>query len=183
MTTRIDGRSAGQLRPVRITPNVLDFAEGSCTVEFGKTRVLIAASVEDRQPPFLRNTASGWVTGEYSMLPRATHTRSQREVERGRPGGRTQEIQRLIGRALRGVVNMEMLGPRTITLDCDVLQADGGTRTASITGAYVALADAARWLLDRREIVRDPIFGAGAAVSVGVYRGLPVLDLDYAEDS
>jgi ribonuclease PH len=183
MTTRIDGRSAGQLRSVRITPNVLDFAEGSCTVEFGKTRVLIAASVEDRQPPFLRNTASGWVTGEYSMLPRATHTRSQREVERGRPGGRTQEIQRLIGRALRGVVNMEMLGPRTITLDCDVLQADGGTRTASITGAYVALQLAMKKLVAQGLAPAAAVESSVAAVSVGIVQGVPMLDLCYEEDS
>ena len=121
MTTRIDGRRPGDLRPVKITPNVLDFAEGSCMVEFGRTRVLCAASLEDRQPGWLRNTQSGWVTAEYSMLPRATHTRNQREVERGRPGGRTQEIQRLIGRSLRGVVNVEMMGQRTLTVDCDVL--------------------------------------------------------------
>ena len=138
MTTRIDGRHTNELRPVSLKTGVLDFAEGSCMVEFGRTRVLCAASVEDRQPPFLRGTQSGWLTAEYSMLPRATHTRSQRESERGRPGGRTQEIQRLVGRSLRAVVNTEMLGQRTITVDCDVIQADGGTRTASITGGYVA---------------------------------------------
>lgn len=183
MTARIDGRRPDQLRPVRITPNVLDYAEGSCIVEFGKTRVLCAASVEDRQPPFLRNTGSGWVTGEYAMLPRATHTRSQREVERGRPGGRTQEIQRLIGRALRGVVNLELLGPRTITVDCDVLQADGGTRTASITGGYVALSQAVAQLVARNAVSPAVILSPVAAVSVGIVKGVALLDLCYEEDS
>jgi ribonuclease PH len=168
---------------VKLHTNVLDFAEGSCMVEFGKTRVLVAASVEDRQPPFLRNTQSGWVTAEYSMLPRATHTRSQREVERGRPGGRTQEIQRLVGRALRGVVNVEMLGPRTITLDCDVLQADGGTRTASITGAYVALQLAMKKLIATGAAPAGAVESAVAAVSVGIVKGVPMLDLCYEEDS
>ena len=152
-------------------------------VEFGKTRVLVAASVEDRQPPFLRNTQSGWVTAEYSMLPRATHTRSQREVERGRPGGRTQEIQRLVGRALRGVVNVEMLGPRTITLDCDVIQADGGTRTASITGAFVALVLALGKLKQNDQLRTIPIADYVAATSVGIVAGMPLLDLAYEEDS
>jgi ribonuclease PH len=152
-------------------------------VEFGKTRVLVAASVEDRQPPFLRNTSSGWVTAEYSMLPRATHTRSQREVERGRPGGRTQEIQRLVGRALRGVVNVEMLGPRTITLDCDVLQADGGTRTASITGAYVALQLAMARLVAAGQAPAAAVQSQVAAISVGIVKGVPMLDLCYEEDS
>ncbi len=164
-------------------PNVLDFAEGSCMVEFGRTRVLCAASVEDRQPAFLRNTPSGWVTGEYSMLPRATHTRSQREVERGRPGGRTQEIQRLIGRSLRGVVNLEMLGPRTITVDCDVLQADGGTRTASITGGFVALQLAVARLTASKSVSAAAIVSPVAAVSVGIVKGVPMLDLCYEEDS
>lgn len=183
MVTRIDGRAPNSLRPVKLTTNVLDFAEGSCMVEFGRTRVLVAASVEDRQPPFLRNTSSGWVTAEYSMLPRATHTRSQREVERGRPGGRTQEIQRLVGRALRGVVNVEMLGPRTITLDCDVLQADGGTRTASITGAYVALQLAMKKLVAAGQAPAAAITSPVAAVSVGIVQGVPLLDLCYEEDS
>jgi ribonuclease PH len=183
MTVRIDGRAPDELRPVHLAVNVLDFAEGSCLVEFGRTRVLCAASVEDRQPPFLRNTQSGWVTAEYSMLPRATHTRSQREVERGRPGGRTQEIQRLIGRALRGVVDLEMLGPRTITLDCDVLQADGGTRTASITGAYVALRLAVRKLAAAGAVAETCILSPVAAVSVGIVQGVPMLDLCYEEDS
>jgi len=183
VTLRIDGRRPGELRPVKITPGVLDFAEGSCLVEFGKTRVLCAASVEDRQPAFLRNTLSGWVTGEYAMLPRATHTRSQREVERGRPGGRTQEIQRLIGRALRGVVNLELLGPRTITVDCDVLQADGGTRTASITGGFVALQLAVNKLVAAQEVSPAVITAPVAAVSVGIVKGVPMLDLCYEEDS
>ncbi|MCC6960201.1 MAG: ribonuclease PH [Dehalococcoidia bacterium] len=183
MTTRIDGRAANVLRPVKLQTNVLDFAEGSCLVEFGRTRVLVAASVEERQPPFLRGTQSGWVTAEYSMLPRATHTRSQREVERGRPGGRTQEIQRLIGRALRGVVNVELLGPRTVTLDCDVLQADGGTRTASITGAYVALQLALKKLVAAGTVPPGAVQSAVAAVSVGIVNGVPLLDLCYEEDS
>jgi ribonuclease PH len=183
MSLRIDGRRPDELRPVKITPNVLDFAEGSCTVEFGRTRVLCAASVEDRQPGFLRNTQSGWVTAEYSMLPRATHTRSQREVERGRPGGRTQEIQRLVGRSLRGVANLELLGPRTITVDCDVLQADGGTRTASITGGYVALKLAIARLAAAKLVAPSVITAPVAAVSVGIVKGVPMLDLCYEEDS
>jgi ribonuclease PH len=183
MSPRIDGRRPDELRPIRLTTNVLDFAEGSCLVEFGRTRVLCAASVEERQPPFLRGTQSGWVTAEYSMLPRATHTRSQREVERGRPGGRTQEIQRLIGRSLRGVADLELLGPRSITLDCDVLQADGGTRTASITGAYVALQLAARKLAAANTLSPAAIRPAVAAVSVGIVHGVPMVDLCYEEDS
>ena len=182
-TTRIDGRRPDELRPVKITPNVLDYAEGSCLVEFGKTRVLCAASIEDRQPPFLRGTQSGWVTGEYSMLPRATHTRSQREVERGRPGGRTQEIQRLIGRSLRAVVDFELLGPRTVTVDCDVIQADGGTRTASITGGYVSLELALGKLIAGGTVSPATIRPAVAAVSVGIIKGVPMLDLCYEEDS
>lgn len=183
MTLRFDGRQPNELRPVNIVPGILDFAEGSCLVEFGKTRVLCAASVEDRQPPFLRGTQSGWVTAEYSMLPRATPTRSQREVERGRPGGRTQEIQRLIGRSLRGVVNLELLGPRTITLDCDALQADGGTRTASITGAWVALSLAVQKLVKAGVVSESAITSQVAAISVGIVKGVPVLDLPYEEDS
>jgi ribonuclease PH len=168
---------------VTITPNVLDFAEGSCMIAFGKTQVLCAASVEERQPGFLRGTQSGWVTAEYSMLPRATLTRSQREVERGRPGGRTQEIQRLIGRSLRGIVSLEMLGPRTITVDCDVIQADGGTRTASITGAFVALSLAVARLKATAGIAAEAIQSPVAAISVGIVRGMPMLDLCYEEDS
>ncbi len=168
---------------MKINPGILDFAEGSCIIEFGRTRVLCAASVEEKQPGFLRNTASGWVTGEYSMLPRATHTRSQREVERGRPGGRTQEIQRLIGRSLRGVVNLELLGPRTITIDCDVLQADGGTRTASITGGFVALQLAVNRLVKAGTVPATVIQAPVAAVSVGIVKGFTLLDLCYEEDS
>jgi len=179
----MDGRRPDALRPVTLKTNVLDFAEGSCMVEFGRTRVLCAASVEERQPGFLRNTPSGWVTAEYSMLPRATHTRNQREVERGRPGGRTQEIQRLIGRSLRGVVNLELLGPRTITVDCDVLQADGGTRTASITGAFVALQLAVNKLAKNHAAAASCIQSQVAAVSVGIIKGVPMLDLCYEEDS
>ncbi|MCC6382211.1 MAG: ribonuclease PH [Dehalococcoidia bacterium] len=180
---RIDGRRPDELRPVKIATGILDFAEGSCVIEFGRTRVLCAASVEDRQPAFLRNTPSGWVTGEYAMLPRATHTRSQREVERGRPGGRTQEIQRLIGRSLRGVVNLELLGPRTITVDCDVLQADGGTRTASITGGFVALRLALEKLIRANTVGAGVLMAPVAAVSVGIVRGVAMLDLCYEEDS
>jgi len=152
-------------------------------VEFGGTQVLCTASVEDSVPPFLRGKGQGWITAEYGMLPRATHTRTAREAARGKQSGRTQEIQRLIGRSLRAIADLKALGERTITLDCDVLQADGGTRTAAITGAYVALVDAVRWLRQRNALKRDPIFGAVAAVSVGIYQGTPVLDLDYAEDS
>jgi ribonuclease PH len=185
---RPSGRAADQLREVRIERGYTRHAEGSVLVAFGDTRVLCTASVDNRVPQFLRGKGEGWVTAEYGMLPRATHTRSDREAARGKQGGRTLEIQRLIGRALRACVDRGALGERTITLDCDVLQADGGTRTAAITGAYVALVDAVRWLEARRELVpvkggRNPVFGAVAAVSVGVWRGMPVLDLDYAEDS
>ncbi len=180
---RPSGRAPDQLREVRIERGFTRHAEGSVLVCFGETRVLCTASIENRVPAFLRGKGEGWVTAEYGMLPRATHTRSDREAARGKQGGRTLEIQRLIGRSLRACVDRTALGERTITLDCDVLQADGGTRTAAITGAYVALVDAVRWLHKRRDIARDPVFGAVAAVSVGVYRGVPVLDLDYAEDS
>ncbi|UNP30519.1 ribonuclease PH [Lysobacter gummosus] len=180
---RPSGRVADQMREVTIQRGYTRHAEGSVLVSFGQTQVLCTASVENKVPGFLRGKGEGWVTAEYGMLPRATHTRSDREASRGKQGGRTLEIQRLIGRALRACIDRKALGERTITLDCDVLQADGGTRTAAITGAYVALVDAVRWLQARREITRDPIFGAVAAVSVGVYRGVPVLDLDYAEDS
>lgn len=181
--TRPSGRAANQLRDVRIERAFTRHAEGSVLVSFGETRVLCTASVENRVPGFLRGKGEGWVTAEYGMLPRATHTRSDREASRGKQGGRTLEIQRLIGRSLRACVDRNALGERTITLDCDVLQADGGTRTAAITGAYVALVDAVRWLQARHNLARDPIHGAIAAVSVGIYRGTPVLDLDYAEDS
>jgi ribonuclease PH len=158
-------------------------AEGAVLIEFGSTKVLCTASVLERQPPHLRGTNQGWVTAEYGMLPRSTHTRSDREAARGKQSGRTQEIQRLIGRSLRAVVDLELLGPRTIHLDCDVLQADGGTRTASITGAYVALADAVAGLLRSQALTANPLRQAVAAISVGIYQGVPVLDLDYAEDS
>ncbi len=180
---RPSGRAPDQLRPIRIERGFTRHAEGSVLVSFGDTRVLCTASIENRVPGFLRGKGEGWVTAEYGMLPRSTHTRSDREASRGKQGGRTLEIQRLIGRTLRACVDRAALGERTITLDCDVLQADGGTRTAAITGAYVALVDAVRWLQGRGEIKRDPVFGAVAAVSVGVYKGVPVLDLDYAEDS
>ncbi|HVB24330.1 MAG TPA: ribonuclease PH [Ktedonobacteraceae bacterium] len=180
--TRIDGRVPGQLRPVRLTVNYLDYAEGSVLIETGNTRVLCAASVEERVPPFLEGKGQGWVTAEYSMLPRATHTRSARERE-GKIGGRTQEIQRLIGRSLRAAVDMQALGPRTITLDCDVLQADGGTRTAAITGAYVALHRACTVLLQRGVLTTHPVRTAVAATSIGVIDGALLLDLCYAEDS
>ena len=180
---RPSGRAPDQLRDVRIERGYTRHAEGSVLVSFGQTRVLCTASVENKVPAFLRGKGEGWVTAEYGMLPRATHTRSDREAARGKQGGRTLEIQRLIGRTLRACIDRNALGERTITLDCDVLQADGGTRTAAITGAYVALVDAVRWLQARGDLKRDPVFGAVAAVSVGVYRGVPVLDLDYAEDS
>ncbi|MDQ3618157.1 MAG: ribonuclease PH [Pseudomonadota bacterium] len=185
---RPSGRAPDQLREVSLHRNYTAHAEGSVLVSFGQTRVLCTASVENRVPGFLRGKGEGWVTAEYGMLPRATHTRSDREAARGKQGGRTLEIQRLIGRSLRACIDRKALGERTITLDCDVLQADGGTRTAAITGAYVALVDAVNWLIKRNEIKsgnsrRSPIFGAVAAVSVGIYRGVPVLDLDYAEDS
>ncbi|ANX03416.1 ribonuclease PH [Immundisolibacter cernigliae] len=180
---RPSGRRPDQLRPVTITRQFSKYAEGSVLVSFGDTRVICTASVDERVPGFKRGSGSGWVTAEYGMLPRATHTRNQREAANGRQGGRTLEIQRLIGRALRAVVDLSALGERTITLDCDVIQADGGTRTAAITGAYVALVDAVASLRKRRAITRDPIHGAVAAVSVGIFAGQTVLDLDYAEDS
>ena len=180
---RPSGRAPDQLRPVRIERRFTRHAEGSVLIAFGDTRVLCTASVEAKAPAFLRGKGEGWVTAEYGMLPRATHTRSDREAARGKQGGRTLEIQRLIGRALRACVDRRALGERTITLDCDVLQADGGTRTAAITGAYVALCDAVAWLRARGELTRDPIVGAVAAVSVGLWQGQPVLDLDYPEDS
>ena len=180
---RSDGRLDEQLRPTRITPNYLLHAEGSVLVESGKTKVICTASVEDRVPPFRRNSGKGWVTAEYGMLPRATSTRTQRESSAGRVGGRTQEIQRLIGRSLRAVTKMEELGERTITLDCDVIQADGGTRTASITGAFVALALAINKLRQQDLIRTVPIVDYVAATSVGIVEGMPMLDLAYAEDS
>ena len=176
-------RRADELRPIRFTRGFTRHAEGSVLVEFGDTRVLCTASIEPRVPPFLKGQGKGWITAEYGMLPRATNERTQREAARGKQGGRTLEIQRLIGRALRAAVRLEALGERTITLDCDVIQADGGTRTASITGAWVALRDAIDRLIARGELAADPIQGQVAAVSVGIYKGTPILDLDYAEDS
>jgi len=181
--TRADGRSPDQLRPVRITRSWLDHAEGSVLVEFGATRVLIAASVTEGVPRWRKGSGLGWVTSEYAMLPRATHTRSDRESVKGRIGGRTHEISRLIGRSLRSVIDYKALGENTIVLDCDVLQADGGTRTASITGAYVALEDAVAWLRARGALKGEPLIGTVAAVSVGVVDGVPMLDLAYTEDS
>ncbi len=181
--TRPDGRAFDELRPVRITTDYQEYPEGSALIACGNTRVLCAASVQDRQPPHLYNTDRGWVTAEYAMLPRATHTRSSRESVRGRLGGRTQEIQRLIGRALRVAVDLQALGPRTVILDCDVLQADGGTRTAAITGAYVALALALRQLVTTGVLTSTPLKKAIAAVSVGIVHGAPLLDLSYPEDS
>jgi ribonuclease PH len=180
---RTDGREADQLRDVRITRNWLDHAEGSVLVEYGKTRVLVAASVSEGVPRWRKGTGLGWVTAEYAMLPRATHTRSDRESVKGRIGGRTHEISRLVGRSLRGIIDYTALGENTIQLDCDVLQADGGTRTASITGAYVALADAVSWLRERNLLVREPLRGSVAAVSVGIVEGAEMLDLAYVEDS
>jgi len=180
---RPSGRDGDQMRVVRFTPDYTRHAEGSVLVEFGDTRVLCTASVENRVPPWLRGSGGGWVTGEYGMLPRATNTRSLREATRGKQGGRTLEIQRLIGRSLRAIMDLEALGERTITLDCDVIQADGGTRTASISGAYVALSLAIQRMSGNKALARKPVFGQVAAVSVGIYRGAPVLDLDYAEDS
>lgn len=183
MKSRPSGRAPDELRNIEIVRRFTRHAEGSVLIRCGDTHVLCTASVEENVPPFLRNTGKGWVTAEYGMLPRSTHTRSRREAATGKQGGRTLEIQRLIGRALRAVVDLKGLGERTITLDCDVLQADGGTRTAAITGSYVALADAVSVLL-RKGLLRDnPIHGQVAAVSVGIWSGVPVLDLDYAEDS
>jgi len=181
--SRPSGRAPDQLRDIRIERRYTKHAEGSVLISFGDTQVLCTASVENKVPPFLRGKSEGWVTAEYGMLPRATNTRNDREAARGKQGGRTLEIQRLVGRALRACVDRRALGERTITLDCDVLQADGGTRCAAITGAYVALCDAVRWLRERGDIGREPVFGAVAAVSVGIWQGVPVLDLDYREDS
>jgi len=180
---RPSGRAPDELRNVRITRGFTRHAEGSVLVEFGETRVLVTASVEDGVPFFMRGKGDGWVTAEYGMLPRSTHTRSAREAARGKQSGRTLEIQRLIGRSLRAVVDLRALGERTVTLDCDVLQADGGTRTAAITGAYVALADAMDSLVRRRVLATSPVHGQVAAVSVGIVAGAAVVDLDYAEDS
>ena len=180
---RPSGRTPDQMRTISIEPRFTKHAEGSVLIGFGDTKVLVTASIEEKVPPFLRGKGEGWVTAEYGMLPRATHTRGNREAAKGKQSGRTQEIQRLIGRSLRAVFDLKLLGERTITLDCDVLQADGGTRTAAITGAYVALMDAVNWLQKRGDLKKRVVLDAIAAVSVGVYRGTPVLDLDYAEDS
>ena len=180
---RPSGRAPDELRTITITRNYTKHAEGSVLIEFGDTKVLCNASVEEKVPGFLRGQGQGWVTAEYGMLPRSTGSRMGREAARGKQGGRTMEIQRLIGRSLRAAVDLEALGENTITIDCDVIQADGGTRTASITGAFVALADAIRYMQDKKLIKNDPIIGHVASVSVGVYDGTPIMDLDYAEDS
>ena len=180
---RPSGRDADQMRVVRFTPDFTRHAEGSVLAEFGDTRVLCTASVENRVPPWMRGKGSGWVTGEYGMLPRSTNTRTAREAARGKQGGRTLEIQRLIGRSLRAITDLDALGEKTITLDCDVIQADGGTRTASISGAYVALSLAMQRISGAKAMPRNPLHGQVAAVSVGIYNGAAVLDLDYAEDS
>jgi len=180
---RSGGRRDDALREIRITRNYILHAEGSALMEFGNTKVICTASVEESVPPFLRGKGSGWVTAEYSMLPRATNTRSPRESSKGKIGGRTHEIQRLIGRSLRSVMDLTLLGERSILIDCDVIQADGGTRTASITGAYVALADAVQWLLGQKLVPGNPLREAVAAVSVGLINGCPLLDLNYEEDS
>ena len=182
-TVRPSGRTPADLRPVRITRGFTRHAEGSVLIEFGETRVLCTASVEESVPPFLRGKGQGWLTAEYGMLPRATHTRSPREAAKGKQSGRTQEIQRLIGRSLRAVVDMHALGERQITIDCDVLQADGGTRTASITGACVAVHEALDGLVKAGKLPANPMRDFVAAISVGIYKGVPVLDLDYLEDS
>lgn len=180
---RPSGRSADQLREIKIEIGINDYAEGSCLVSFGNTRVICTASVDERVPPFLRNTGKGWVTAEYGMLPRSTHTRIDREAARGKQNGRTVEIQRLIGRSLRAVTKLEKLGERQIVVDCDVIHADGGTRTASITGGYVALHMALQKLVDNRLLSSLPLIDQVAAVSCGIYKGKPVLDLEYTEDS
>lgn len=180
---RVDGRTPGDLRPVRITRHYTMHAEGSVLIEFGHTKVLCTASVEEKVPPHKRGSGEGWVTAEYGMLPRSTHTRNDREAAKGKQSGRTQEIQRLIGRSLRAVFDLKLLGERTLSLDCDVLQADGGTRTAAITGAYVAAHDAVSWLMSSGKLQTSPVRGAVAAVSVGMLQGVPLLDLSYSEDS
>ncbi|NBO08579.1 MAG: ribonuclease PH [Actinobacteria bacterium] len=182
MTTRLDGRADNQLREVKFTRNWSNHPEGSVLVEFGETRVLCTASFTAGVPRWLKGTGQGWVTSEYSMLPRATHTRSDRESVKGKLGGRTQEISRLIGRSLRSIIDMSVLGENTIVLDCDVLQADGGTRTAAITGAYVALADAIEWAIKEGHIKKSPLHSSVAAISVGIVDGVPRLDLCYEED-
>ena len=183
MSQRPSARAPGQMRPVRFTRHYTKHAEGAVLAEFGDTKVLCTVSVEEKVPAFLKGQGQGWITAEYGMLPRSTGTRTDREAARGKQSGRTQEIQRLIGRSLRAVVDLQKLGERTLKVDCDVLQADGGTRTASISGAYVALVDALNWLIAADKLSVSPLTDSVAAVSVGVYQGMPVLDLDYAEDS
>jgi ribonuclease PH len=183
MSARPSGRAPDALRTTRITRGYTRHAEGSVLVEFGHTKVICTASVQEKVPGFLKGAGQGWVTAEYGMLPRSTNTRMDREAARGKQSGRTQEIQRLIGRSLRAICDLKLLGERSIQIDCDVIQADGGTRTASITGAYVALADAIAWLKAKELLNAEPLRDIVAAVSVGVYQGVPVLDLDYAEDS
>jgi ribonuclease PH len=180
---RPSGRAPDQLREIALETQVSRYAEGSCLAKFGQTHVLCTASVESGVPGWLKGQGRGWVTGEYGMLPRSTHTRGRREAAQGKQSGRTQEIQRLIGRSLRSVVDLKALGDRTITLDCDVIQADGGTRTAAITGAWVALSRACKYLVDEKVLKANPVTGQVAAISCGVFEGVPVLDLDYAEDS
>jgi len=180
---RPSGRATDEMRPVTFTRNFTCHAEGSVLVEFGNTKVICTASIEENVPGWMRGKGKGWITAEYGMLPRSTHSRMGREAARGKQSGRTQEIQRLIGRSLRAIVNMEALGERQIMIDCDVIQADGGTRTASITGAYVAMYDAVEKLMKKRNLKRNPIQGQLASVSVGIFEGAPVLDLDYPEDS
>ena len=180
---RPGNRAPHEMRPVKITRNFTMYAEGSVLIEFGDTRIICTASIDERVPDFLRGKGKGWVTAEYGMLPRSTASRMRREAAGGRQSGRTMEIQRLTGRSLRAIMDMKKLGPRTITIDCDVIQADGGTRTASITGGYVALADAVERLMAEGVLTENPLNGSVASVSVGIYRGTPVLDLDYAEDA
>jgi len=180
---RPSGRAPDELREIKLTRQYTKHAEGSVLVEFGHTRVLCTVSVDNKVPPFLRGAGKGWITAEYGMLPRSTHSRMNREAARGKQSGRTQEIQRLIGRSMRAAVDLKALGERTLTIDCDVIQADGGTRTAAITGSYVAIVDAINHLIKDKKIKKSPLYGQVAAISVGIYKGVPVLDLDYDEDS
>ena len=183
MSPRLDGRSLDQIRPVQITPSYMRYADGSALIETGITKVICTATLENKVPPFLIGSRSGWLTAEYGMLPRSTKTRVFREARSGRPKGRTQEVQRIIGRSLRAVVDLEKIGERTITIDCDVIQADGGTRTASVSGAYVALSEAVKKMMEDGKLQENPMKDAVAAVSVGIVDGVPMLDLCYEEDS
>ena len=182
-TSRPSGRSTDQLRELRITRRYTRHAEGSVLIECGDTKVICTASIDEKVPPFLKGKGQGWLTAEYGMLPRSTNSRMDREAARGKQSGRTQEIQRLIGRSLRAIIDLSKIGERTIQIDCDVIQADGGTRTASITGAYVAVADAVAYVMKKKQLTVSPLLDHVAAVSVGIYKGMPVLDLDYLEDS